>query len=114
MPAAPAKFAYRVPYAGGGLVTSRIEQRTDRGHEYHRRLAVLAEDNGFEYALSQVRYMASHGAEYQRESTGFSPPCCSPPSASRSSPPSTPVCGTRASPPNSGPPRTTCRTAASP
>ena len=27
---------------------------------------------GFEYALSQVRYMASYGAEYQHESTGFS------------------------------------------
>lgn len=34
----------------------------------NRELAVLAENSGFEYALSQVRY----GASYQHESTGFS------------------------------------------
>ncbi|MGA5037855.1 dimethylsulfone monooxygenase SfnG [Streptomyces capoamus] len=72
MPAAPVKFAYWVPNVSGGLVTSRIEQRTDWGYDYNRRLAVLAENNGFEYALSQVRYMASYGAEYQHESTSFS------------------------------------------
>ena len=33
---------------------------------------MLAENNGFDYALSQVRYMASYGAEYQHESTSFS------------------------------------------
>lgn len=72
MPAAPVKFAYWVPNVSGGLVTSKIEQRTDWGWEYNRELAVLAENNGFEYALSQVRYMAYYGAEYQHESTGFS------------------------------------------
>ncbi|GHD33200.1 dimethylsulfone monooxygenase SfnG [Streptomyces galbus] len=72
MPAAPLKFAYWVPNVSGGLVTSRIEQRTDWGYDYNRELAVLAENNGFEYALSQVRYMASYGAEYQHESTSFS------------------------------------------
>lgn len=72
MPAAPVKFAYWVPNVSGGLVTSTIEQRTDWGYDYNRELAVLAENNGFEYALSQVRYMAGYGAEYQHESTGFS------------------------------------------
>jgi FMNH2-dependent dimethyl sulfone monooxygenase len=72
MPAAPVKFAYWVPNVSGGLVTSRIEQRTDWGYEYNRELAVLAENNGFDYALSQVRYMASYGAEFQHESTSFS------------------------------------------
>ncbi|GGP62477.1 dimethylsulfone monooxygenase SfnG [Streptomyces calvus] len=72
MSAEPVKFAYWVPNVSGGLVTSTIEQRTDWGYEYNRKLAVLAEDNGFEYALTQVRYMASYGAEYQHESTGFS------------------------------------------
>lgn len=66
------KFAYWVPNVSGGLVTSRIEQRTDWGYDYNRELAVLAENNGFDYALSQVRYMASYGAEYQHESTSFS------------------------------------------
>jgi FMNH2-dependent dimethyl sulfone monooxygenase len=56
----------------GGLVTSTIEQRTDWGYDYNRKLAVLAEDNGFDYALSQVRYMASYGAAHQHESTSFS------------------------------------------
>ncbi|AEH10705.1 dimethylsulfone monooxygenase SfnG [Candidatus Protofrankia datiscae] len=68
----PVKFAYWVPNVSGGLVVSRIEQRTDWGYEYNRKLAVLAENNGFDYALSQVRYIASYGAAYQHESTGFS------------------------------------------
>ncbi|WP_409183108.1 dimethylsulfone monooxygenase SfnG [Amycolatopsis sp. VS8301801F10] len=68
----PLKFAYWVPNVSGGLVTSDIEQRTDWGYEYNRELAVLAENNGFEYALTQVRYTASYGAAYQHESTGFS------------------------------------------
>lgn len=55
----PLKFAYWVPNVSGGLVTSTIEQRTDWGYDYNRRLAQLAENNGFEYALSQVRYIAS-------------------------------------------------------
>ncbi len=66
------KFAYWVPNVSGGLVTSDIEQRTDWGYEYNVKLAQTAENNGFEYALSQVRYEASYGAEYQHESTSFS------------------------------------------
>jgi dimethylsulfone monooxygenase len=66
------KFAYWVPNVSGGLVVSKIEQRTDWGIDYNRELAQLAEQRGFDYALSQVRYMASYGAEYQHESTGFS------------------------------------------
>lgn len=46
--------------------------RADWGYEYNKQLAVLAENNGFEYALTQVRYTASYGAAYQHESTGFS------------------------------------------
>jgi FMNH2-dependent dimethyl sulfone monooxygenase len=68
----PLKFAYWVPNVSGGLVTSTIEQRTDWGYEYNKKLARTAEDNGFEYALSQVRYMASYGADHQHESTSFS------------------------------------------
>jgi Luciferase-like monooxygenase len=66
------KFAYWVPNVSGGLVTSDIEQRTDWNYEYNANLAQTAENNGFEYALSQVRYEASYGAEYQHESTSFS------------------------------------------
>jgi FMNH2-dependent dimethyl sulfone monooxygenase len=68
----PLTFAYWVPNVSGGLVTSTIEQRTDWGYDYNGELAVLAENNGFDYALSQVRYMASYGAAYQHESTSFS------------------------------------------
>ena len=66
------RFAYWVPNVSGGLVVSKIEQRTDWRYDYNKKLAVLAENAGFEYALSQVRYMASYGAEYQHESTTFS------------------------------------------
>ncbi|WP_093261389.1 dimethylsulfone monooxygenase SfnG [Thermostaphylospora chromogena] len=68
----PVKFAYWVPNVSGGLVVSKIEQRTDWSYDYNARLAVLAENNGFEYALTQVRYIASYGAAYQHESTSFS------------------------------------------
>src|SRR4051794_27236552 len=66
------RFAYWVPNVSGGLVVSKIEQRTHWGIDYNRKLAVLAENAGFEYALSQGRYMASYGAEFQHESTIFS------------------------------------------
>jgi FMNH2-dependent dimethyl sulfone monooxygenase len=68
----PLRFAYWVPNVSGGLVTSTIEQRTDWSYDYNLTLARLAEQNGFEYALSQVRYTASYGAEFQHESTSFS------------------------------------------
>src|SRR3954452_21840259 len=68
----PIKFAYWVPNVSGGLVTSTIEQRTDWSYDYNRELALIAERAGFEYALSQVRYTASYGAEDQHESTSFS------------------------------------------
>ncbi|MCW2756825.1 MAG: sfnG, partial [Nocardioidaceae bacterium] len=71
-PHRPLSFAYWVPNVSGGLVVSKIEQRTDWGYEYNKRLAVAAEKAGFEYALTQVRYMASYGAENQHESTAFS------------------------------------------
>lgn len=70
--AEPLKFAYWVPNVSGGLVVSKIEQRTDWGYDYNVKLAQLAENNGFDYALSQVRYIASYGAAYQHESTSFS------------------------------------------
>ncbi|HVK74733.1 MAG TPA: dimethyl sulfone monooxygenase SfnG [Kofleriaceae bacterium] len=66
------QFAYWVPNVSGGLVVSKIEQRTHWEYDYNKRLAQLAERSGFDYALSQVRYMASYGAEYQHESTSFS------------------------------------------
>jgi FMNH2-dependent dimethyl sulfone monooxygenase len=68
----PLRFAYWVPNVSGGLVTSTIEQRTDWSFDYNRELARIAERAGFEYALSQVRYTASYGAEFQHESTSFS------------------------------------------
>lgn len=39
----------------GGLVVSKIPQRTDWSAEYNAKLAQIAEDNGFEYALTQIR-----------------------------------------------------------
>ncbi|MGP5691430.1 dimethylsulfone monooxygenase SfnG [Corynebacterium variabile] len=66
------QFAYWVPNVSGGLVVSDIEQTTDWGIDYNRRLAQTAEQVGFDYALSQVRYLGSYGAESQHESVSFS------------------------------------------
>ena len=72
MSQAPVKFAYWVPNVSGGLVVSNIEQRTHWGIDYNRTLAQLAEQAGFEYALTQIRFTAGYGAEYQHESVAFS------------------------------------------
>lgn len=68
----PLKFAYWVPNVSGGLVVSNVEQRTDWSYDYNVDLARAAEAAGFEYALTQVRYLASYGAARQHESTSFS------------------------------------------
>ena len=66
------KFAYWVPNVSGGLVISKIEQRTSHDIDYNRKLAQIAEQNGFDYALSQIRFTAGYGAEFQHEPVTFS------------------------------------------
>ncbi|QCX26620.1 dimethylsulfone monooxygenase SfnG [Nocardioides jishulii] len=68
----PLQFAYWVPNVSGGLVVSNVEQRTDWSYDYNVKLARTAEANGFDYALTQVRYLASYSAADQHESTSFS------------------------------------------
>jgi FMNH2-dependent dimethyl sulfone monooxygenase len=70
--AEPVSFAYWVPNVSGGLVVSKIPQRTHWSLEYNVKLAQIAEEVGFDYALSQIRFIGSYGAEYQHESTTFS------------------------------------------
>ncbi|KAH6671933.1 luciferase-like domain-containing protein [Halenospora varia] len=66
------KFAYWVPNVSGGLVISKIPQRTKWDYESNVRYAQTAENVGFEFALSQIRFMAGYGAENQHESVSFS------------------------------------------
>ena len=68
----PIQFAYWVPNVSGGLVVSQIEQRTDWSYDYNIQLAQTAERYGFDYALTQIRFTAGYGAEYQHESVSFS------------------------------------------
>lgn len=68
----PMKFAYLVPNVSGGFVVSKIPQRTDWGLQYNIRQAKIAEDAGFEYAMTQIRFMGSYGAEYQHDALIFS------------------------------------------
>lgn len=56
------KFAYWVPNVSGGLVVSKIKQRTKWDLDSNTRYAQTAERYGFEYALTQVRFMAGYGA----------------------------------------------------
>ncbi|MFV0373349.1 dimethylsulfone monooxygenase SfnG [Microbacterium sp.] len=71
-PADPLTFAYWVPNVSGGLVVSNIPQRTDHSVDYNIDVARTAERVGFDYALTQVRYLASYGADAQHESVSFS------------------------------------------
>lgn len=68
----PLRFAYWVPNVSGGLVVSTIQQRTSHDLDYNVETARAAEGNGFDYALTQVRYLASYGADEQHESVSFS------------------------------------------
>jgi dimethylsulfone monooxygenase len=68
----PIKFAYWVPNVSGGLVISDIEQRTGWDIDYNVKLAQIAEQWGFDYALSQIRFTAGYGAEFQHEPVAFS------------------------------------------
>ena len=71
-PVEPVRFAYWVPNVSGGLVVSKIQQRTSWDIDYNRKLAQIAEAAGFDYALSQIRFTAGYGAEYQHEPVAFS------------------------------------------
>ncbi|KAK4504574.1 hypothetical protein PRZ48_005490 [Zasmidium cellare] len=66
------RFAYWVPNVSGGLVISKIKQRTNWDLKANVRYARTAEAVGFEYALSQIRFMAGYGAENQHEPVSFS------------------------------------------
>lgn len=66
------KFAYWVPNVSGGLVISKIPQKTSWDLPSNIRYAQTAEQVGFEYALSQIRFMAGYGADNQHEPVTFS------------------------------------------
>ncbi|KAF2720879.1 bacterial luciferase-like protein [Polychaeton citri CBS 116435] len=66
------KFAYWVPNVSGGLVISKIPQRTNWDLDSNIKYAQTAEQVGFEYALSQIRFMAGYGADNQHEPVSFS------------------------------------------
>lgn len=53
---------YWVPNVSGGLVISKIEQRTKWDLDSNIEYARTAERWGFEYALTQIRFMAGYGA----------------------------------------------------
>ncbi|KAH7400544.1 methanesulfonate monooxygenase [Phaeosphaeria sp. MPI-PUGE-AT-0046c] len=65
-------FAYWIPNVSGGLVISKIPQRTSWSLESNIKYARTAESLGFEYALTQIRFTASYGAASQYESVSFS------------------------------------------
>lgn len=66
------RFAYWVPNVSGGLVISKIAQRTHWDLKSNIKYAKTAERVGFEYALSQIRFMAGYGADNQHEPVTFS------------------------------------------
>lgn len=61
-----------MPNVSGGLVISKIAQKTNWDLESNIRYAKAAEKAGFEYGLTQIRFLASYGAAKQHESVSFS------------------------------------------
>lgn len=72
------KFAYWVPNVSGGLVVSKIEQRTSWDIDYNRKLAQIAENAGFSM---RCRKSASPPVMARSTSMNRSPSAmhCSPP-----------------------------------
>ncbi|OAP64248.1 hypothetical protein AYL99_00220 [Fonsecaea erecta] len=69
---APDCIDYWVPSVSGGLVISKIPQHTKWDLESIVKYAQTAENVGFEYALSQIRFIAGYDAEFQHEPVSFS------------------------------------------
>ncbi|KAL9612089.1 MAG: hypothetical protein Q9167_003311 [Letrouitia subvulpina] len=65
-------YRYWVPNVSGGLVISKIAQKTKWDLDSNAKYAQTAERYGLEYALTQIRFMAGYGAENQHESVSFS------------------------------------------
>ena len=65
------QFAYWAPNVSGGLVISKLSQRTGWSFDDNKRYAQIAEDNGFDYVLLQTRFFASYGAENQLEASAL-------------------------------------------
>jgi FMNH2-dependent dimethyl sulfone monooxygenase len=63
------QFAYWAPNVSGGLVISKIPQKTGWSFEDNKRYAQLAEELGFDFVLLQTRFFASYGAENQLEAS---------------------------------------------
>lgn len=66
------KFAYWAPNVSGGLVISKLPQKTGWDFEDNVRYAQIAENLGFDYVLLQTRFFASYGAELQLEAATLS------------------------------------------
>ncbi|MBB6444267.1 dimethylsulfone monooxygenase SfnG [Bacillus benzoevorans] len=65
------QFAYWAPNVSGGLVISKLPQKTGWSFEDNKRYAQIAEENGFDYVLLQTRFFASYGAENQLEASAL-------------------------------------------
>lgn len=64
-------FAYWVSNLSGGQVVSQIDQRTGWDFNYNVKLAGLAEQAGFDFALTATRYVGGYRADGQHEPTAF-------------------------------------------
>lgn len=65
------QFAYWAPNVSGGLVISKLPQKTGWSFEDNKRYAQIAEEIGFDYVLLQTRFFASYGAENQLEASAL-------------------------------------------
>lgn len=64
---APLHFAFWVPNVSRGLVNSMVPQRTSHDLDYNVKLAQIAEEKGFTFALTQIRFMSAHDGDEQYE-----------------------------------------------
>lgn len=65
------QFAFWAPNVSGGLVISKLPQKTGWPFKDNKRYAQIAEKVGFDYVLLQTRFFASYGAEDQLEASAL-------------------------------------------
>jgi dimethylsulfone monooxygenase len=67
----PVRFAYWISNLSGGQVVSKIAQRTGWDFDYNVKLARIAENAGFDFALSATRLVGGYRADGQHEASAF-------------------------------------------
>jgi FMNH2-dependent dimethyl sulfone monooxygenase len=61
------KFGFWIPNMAGGFLSTNYPHETDWDWDYAKKITLLGDEGGFDYALSPARYLSSHSADHSLE-----------------------------------------------